>query len=199
MNMSDDVYGLELLRRALMQGDQVAWAGVHQYLSDLVRGWLYGHPRREAALRWESEESYVALAFEWFWQATVQHQVAFSTLAGAVVYLRASLSGAILDTLRACSWPGEVPKPSPGAPYIEDRTDSNEVWEILQRVLPSEREQRLAYLLYHCGLGPREIVRFCPQEWTDLQEIYRLRRNILDRLLRNTDQLLWRFNLQEQG
>ena len=72
------------------------------------------------------------------------------------------------------------------------------MWEILQRVLPSEREQRLAYLLYHCNLKPREIVRFCQEEWPDVQEIYRLRRNILERLLRKTDQLRRQFNLQEQ-
>ncbi len=60
-------------------------------------------------------------------------------------------------------------------------------------MLPTRRELRLAYLLYHCGLKPREIVRFCPQEWSDVQEIYHLRRNILDRLMRNKDQLRWRW------
>jgi len=98
---SNEAYGLELLRRALVQGDQDAWAGLQQCLSELVRSWLYGHPRREAAPSFESEESYVALAFERFWQATVQQKVAFRTLAGALVYLRASLNGALLDTLRA--------------------------------------------------------------------------------------------------
>ena len=58
-----------------------------------------------------------------------------------------------------------------------------------QDMLPNERERRLAYLLYHCGLKPREIVRFCPQVWSDVQEIYRLRRNIMERLLRNADHL----------
>ncbi len=198
---SNEAYGLELLHRALVQGDQDAWAGVQRCLSELVRGWLYSHPRREAALRWQSEEDYVALAFERFWQATVQQQVAFRTLAGALAYLRASLNGAILDTLRTYARSREVPLPEPGAPgepSFEDRTNSGELWEILQRMLPSEREQRLAYLLYHCGLKPREIVRFCPQEWNDVQEIYRLRRNILERLQRQMDQLRWRFNLQEQ-
>ena len=199
--LSNEAYGLELLRRALVQVDQDAWAGVQRCLSELVRGWLYSHPRREAALRWQSEEDYVALAFERFWQATVQQQVAFRTLAGALAYLRASLNGAILDTLRTYVRSREVPLPEPGAPgepSFEDRTNSGELWEILQRVLPSERERRLAYLLYHCGLKPREIVRFCPQEWNDVQEIYRLRRNILERLKRQMDQLRWRFNLQEQ-
>jgi DNA-directed RNA polymerase specialized sigma24 family protein len=199
---SNEAYGLELLRRALVQGDQAAWAGVQGCLSELVRDWLYAHPRREAALRWESEETYVALAFERFWQATVRQQVAFRTLAGALAYLRASLNGAILDTLRAYARPREMPLPEPGAPgepSVEDRPASRELWEILQRVLPSEREQHLAYLLYHCDLKPREIVRFCPQERPDVQEVYRLRRTILERLLCQTDQLRWRFNLHEQG
>jgi len=81
---------------------------------------------------------------------------------------------------------------------VEDQTDSNEIWEILQTLLPNAREQRLASLLYHCGLKPREIVRFCPQEWNDVQEIYRLRRIILERLLRHADQLRWRLNHGEQ-
>jgi hypothetical protein len=198
---SNETYGLELLRRALVQGDQDAWTGLQQCLSELVRGWLYAHPCREAALRWESEESYVALAFERFWQATVQQKVAFRTLAGVLAYLHASLNGALLDTLRAYARPREVPLPEPGAsgePSFEDHPDSSEVWEILQRVLPSERELRLAYLLYHCNLKPREIVRFCQEEWPNVQEIYRLRRNILERLLRNTDQLRRQFDLQEQ-
>ena len=82
---------------------------------------------------------------------------------------------------------------------VEVRTDSGELWEILQRALPNEREQRLAYLLYHCNLKPREIVRFCPQEWNDVQEIYHLRRNIMERLLCNADRIRWQFNHWEQG
>jgi hypothetical protein len=72
---------------------------------------------------------------------------------------------------------------------MEDHPTSLEVWNRLQVLLISERERRLAYLLYHCGLSPREIVRCCPQEWNDVQEIYRLRHTILERLLRNADQL----------
>jgi hypothetical protein len=190
----DETYGLELLSRAIVQGDQDAWAAILQCLGELVRGWLRSHPGREAACRWEGEENYVALAFERFWQATTRQQVAFKTFAGALAYLRASLNGAMLDTLRAYSRPQEVPLPMPGAwgePHVEDQTDSGELWEILQTMLPNERERRLAYLLYHCGLKPREIVRLCSQEWSDVQEIYRLRRNIVERVLSNADRLRW--------
>jgi hypothetical protein len=80
---------------------------------------------------------------------------------------------------------------------VEQNTENGEVWESLHMLLTNPREQRLAYLLFHCGLKPREIIRFCPQEWSDIQEIYRLRRNIMERLLRNADHLRWRLSERE--
>jgi DNA-directed RNA polymerase specialized sigma24 family protein len=193
-----DIYGLELLRRATFQSDQEAWEWVQHCYGGMVRGWLRRHPKREVACRLESEENYVAQTFERFWQATAfNQQVEFSTLAAALQYLRASLHGAILDMLRAYARPGEVSLPGPGEPgepLVENITENGEVWEILQMILSNPREQRLAYLLFHCGLKPREIIRFCPQEWSDVQEIYRLRRNIMERLLRNADHLRWRLS-----
>ena len=191
-----DVYGVELLRRATVLGDPEAWAWMQHCFSGLVLGWLRRHPYRETACRLENEENYVAQTFERFWQATTLTQkVAFNTLASALRYLRLSLNGAILDSLRANARSREVSLPEPGEPgepYIEDVTSSSEVWEIIQTMLPDKREQRLAYLFFHCGLKPREIVRFCPQEFRDIHEIYRLRRSMMERLLRNVDQLRWR-------
>lgn len=192
---SNEAFGLELLHRAILQGDQDAWAGLHQCFDETIRGWLHNHPHREVACRLENEDAYVSLALERFWQATTQQQVVFKTLSGALAYLRASLHGAILDTLRAYLRPREVALPEPGEvgePQVEDQVAGLQVWEALQSILPNKREQRLAYLLYHCGLKPREIVRLCPEEWSDVQEIYRLQRNILERALRNADQLRWR-------
>ena len=196
-----DTYGLELLRRAIKQSDQEAWAWVQHCFGGMVRAWLRRHPQREVACRLESEENYVAQTFERFWQATASNQqVEFSTLAAALQYLYASLNGTILDMLRAYARPREVPLPvpgEPGEPVVEDNTENSEVWESLQLMLSNPREQRVAYLLFHCGLGPREIIRFCPQEWSDVQEIYRLRRTIMERILRNADHLRWR--LSERG
>lgn len=191
---SNESFGLELLRRAIVQGDQDAWIGLQQCFDETIRFWLYSHPHREVACRLESDNTYVALALERFWQATTGQQIEFKTLGGALAYLRASLHGAILDTLRAYSRPREVALPEPGdfgEPQVEDQVEGPEVWEALQAILPNKREQRLAYLLYHCGLKPREIVRFCSQEWSDIHEIYRLRRNIQERILRNVDKLRW--------
>jgi hypothetical protein len=190
-----DTYAVELLRRATMQGDQEAWAWVQHCFGGVVLNWLRRHPQRARACRLESEEHYVALAFERFWQSTASNQqVEFSTLAVALGYLRASLNGAILDTLRADARRREIPLPEPGEPgepHTEDVTFSSEVWDILKTLLSNPREQRLAYLLFHCGLRPREIILFCSGEFSDVREVYRLKRNILERLLRNEDRLRW--------
>jgi hypothetical protein len=191
----NDVYGLELLRRAIAQGDDEAWAGVQNCFSMLVRGWLLRHPKKDLASRLDSEENYVAQTFERFWQATaLTRHVEFKTLAAALQYLHASLNGVILDALRTYARPREVMLPETGEPgelQAQDTTDKSKVWEALQTTLSDEREKRLAYLLFHCGLKPREIIHFCPQEWSDVHEIYRLKRNIMERLLRNADQLRW--------
>ena len=193
-----DVYGVELLHRATVLGDPEAWTSMQHCFSGLVLNWLRRHPYRETACRIENEEYYVAQTFERFWQATTLTQkVAFDTLAAALRYLRLSLNGAILDSLRAHVRSREVPLPEPGEmgePYIEDVTSNSEVWEIVQTMLPDKREQRLAYLLFYCGLKAREIVRYLPQEWSDVHEVYRLRRSITERLLRNADQLRWRLS-----
>ena len=192
---STDEHDFELFRRATVQGDQDAREWVQQCLSEVVHDLLRRHPSREVACRLESEEHFVAATFERFWQLTIDQKLEFSTFATVLPYLRLSLNGAILDMLRASSRPKKVQFPQTdflGKSQMEDETSSTEVWERLQRVLLNVREQRLAYLLFQCGLRPREIVRFCPQEWNDVQDIYRLRGKIMERLLCNADPWRWR-------
>ncbi len=191
----EDQYCLEIFRRAMLQGDSLAWELLHQHFKSTMLRRLRSHPSRDTASRLDSEENYIVQAFERFWSATVHNQqLEFSTLAAALSYLYASLNGAILDTLRTYSRAKEGPLPEPGfseEPVAEDSDDGRDLWQIIQRMLPDKHEQRLAYLLYHCGLKPRDIVQHFPQEFSDVQEIYRLHRQIIERLQRNRDRFRW--------
>ncbi len=195
----DEQYGLELLRRATMESDPEAWEWVQHCFRDLAYGWLHRHPSRANALKLDSDENYIALAFGRFWMATtLNKKIEFKTLAAAMRYLHASLNGAILDTLRTYARPKEVSlldTEESAEPFEEDKYANLEVWEILHSLLPNPREQRLVSLLYYSGLKPREIIRLCPQEWNDVNEIYCLRRKILERLTRRADQLGWKLSL----
>ena len=191
-------YSVELLRRATVQGELEARVWIQQCFSELVLSWLRCHPDRGTASELDSEENYVAQTFERFWQATALTQhIEFNSLAGALQYLHACLNGAIIDTMRAFSRSKEIPLPDssePGEFQVEDEFASNDVWDNLKKVIPNGVEQRLAYLLFHCGLKPRQIMLFCPQEFSDIHDIYRLRSNMMNRLLRNADLLRCRLN-----
>jgi hypothetical protein len=175
---------LELLRRATTHGDLDAWAAFQQSLEETVLSWFHEHPGREAACELQSEWHFVALAFERLQQAILLRQVDCEKRSEVLVFLRVSLNGAILETLRSSKRPGAV------SSIWQDGEDSRvkrDLWDWLQARLPNQHEQRLAYLLYHCGLEPSEIVRCCPQEWSDVHDVTRLRHVILKRLMNQSN------------
>ena len=195
---SDDRYFLEIIRRAVMLRDNEAWAVLRILFNESVRLWFARHPYREAALRYEpGEQSYIDDTIRRFWQALSEQKLVFTNLAGAFSYLHMCLNCAVMDTLRAYSRPREEPIPDyghPDEPLVEDQYDEGELWETLQSLLPGQREQRVAYYLFHCNLKPREIMRFCPNEFRSEGEIYRLKRNVMERVLRNSDKIRWRLD-----
>jgi hypothetical protein len=184
-------YSVELIRRAF-EGDQEARIWVQNCFAGVVLDWFHRHPQRAAACRLKGEEHYVAQTFEHFWRAIATNQrVECNTLAAVLHALRVSLHGVILDTLRAYAQPWGTSFPEEQTePRVEDETSSGEVWEILQALLAERQKQRLAYLLFHCGLKPREIIRYYPHQWSDVHEIDRLRHTMLQRFLSNADHLL---------
>jgi hypothetical protein len=192
--IQDIPYCLELFHRARVQHDDVALGALRQCFGEFVRDWIRRHPQKEVICRFESEEYYAALAFERFWQAVIHHQeLEFGTLTVALAYLQASLNGVILDTLRTYSQSSKVAfleTDDAGEPVVENDEHGGTLWEIIQRMLPNEHEQRVAYLLFQCGLQPGEIVRGNPQEFSDVQEVARVRRNIIARLVQSGSNLL---------
>jgi len=195
---SNDQYAMELFNRALKQENALAWEAVQQCFDAAMRRWINRYPLKKFAYRLDSEENFVVQGFTRFWQATVHNpDITFCTLGAVLKYLRASLHSVMIDTLRTYSRERVVSLPEPGEagePSYEDRYDSSELWLVITQILPDKRERRIAYLLYHCGLKPREIVHFCHQEFKDVREIDRVRRIIFERLQRNTDYFRWQFS-----
>jgi DNA-directed RNA polymerase specialized sigma24 family protein len=198
---SNDQYCLEIFRRAMLEHDDEAWRFLVNRFQEFLLAAFRRHPRREAASRLDSPENYVARAFARFWMAAVHNQqVTFTSLGGALRYLRICLNSTILDMLRSYARAREVPLPELNfatAAAVEDQDDGSELWKIIRDMLPNERERRLAFLLFHCNLKPREIVRLRPQEFPDVTEVHRMKRNIVDRLARSADLVRWRLHGEE--
>src|SRR5438309_1340175 len=97
----DDRYAVELFRRAMLERNSHAWAILQTCFTSVMLGWLHRHSQFDRAYELDSEENYVAQAFTRLWQASWNNpELHFSTLGSALDYLRASLNGVILDTLR---------------------------------------------------------------------------------------------------
>jgi hypothetical protein len=195
-------YGLALFYRAMVTYDAQAWEALQHCFVGLVRSWFYRHAKWELALALDTEENYIAQAFTRLWYASRKNpNLQFTTLGAALDYLRASLNAVIIDTLRIYARPKEMPLPdpgSPGEPVVENIEESSELWKIICSIITNEREKRVAYLYFFCGLKVREILQFCPQEFRDAQELYALRRNLFKRLLRNADQIRWRLGESDE-
>jgi DNA-directed RNA polymerase specialized sigma24 family protein len=190
---NDDQYCLEIFRRAMVQLDEQAWNIVYALFQESVRQWFRSDANRTAALRHEDEQNYIDDTFKRFWQSVKAQHLEFPSLSSALRYLRLCLNSVIIDTLRAYARKEVLALPEPGSPdelLCEDRYHEDEWWPVIETLLCNERERRVIYLLYHCGFKPREIIQRCPGEFANEQEIYRLKRNSLDRLKRNRDKLL---------
>jgi hypothetical protein len=112
-------------------------------------------------------------------------------VADALLALCLCLNSAILDALRASSPSDEilVPRNLEAAESQAKSSKQSDVWELLGTLFPDVREQRLAFLLFHCGLGPKEIVLTYPHEFPDLEEISRLRCRLMQQVLDRVDRL----------
>jgi hypothetical protein len=191
---SEEQYCLELLRRAVQEQTDQAWEAMQQCFSETLRCWIRNHSSRETVLLLDSEENYVAQTIARFWFAVHDEPVAFPSLAALLNYLHATLNGILIDTLRLYKRSQVAPLPQTdfvGEPVAEDTLDGESIWYSIQPLLADASERRLAYLLYYCGLKPREIMRHCPGEFRDVKEIYRLNQNLIERLRRNRDRLRW--------
>ena len=200
MSNSVDEHCLKMFHQALLHNDQRAREEFQQQLSEVVLGWLLVHPRREEACCCENEEYYVVQAFEYFWRAIAQDkEVELSTLTAVLKYLQASLDGIIIETLRNFSCLGELSIAEPGyqrKSFSAGHDNSNEIWKNIQSLLLDARQQRLAFLLFHCGLKPREIVQSYPQEYSNLQEILRLRYKVMSGLTTTLSSLSFQLTVE---
>jgi hypothetical protein len=182
----DDQYYLEMFRRALRDHDRHAQRWLQNHFSVEVLDLMNRHPSKDKACRLHSGEYYVIETFKHFWQTSLQHhEIEFKCMTDVLYYLRVSLNSAILDTLRNHALQDDVPLLSSSIERASNTTgngSSYEVWGIVEGKLSDARERRLAYLLFHYALKPGEVVRNCPEDFSDVHEVSRMRRDIIELL-----------------
>jgi hypothetical protein len=192
-----DQYWLEMFHRALEKSDQRTQRWLQQKFSAILMNWIHNHPKGELAYRLHTEEYYVIETFRYFWNTSLKQQkFGLKSMSDVLSYLHVSINTVILDTLRNFSSPQDASLMSTrieGEAQSYENDHSQDVWALIASKLSNERERRMAYLLFQCDLKPGEIVASFPNEFSDVNEISQVRRNIMEILSRG-DQIDFALN-----
>ena len=176
---------LELFRRAIVLQDQAAWEAVYRHYRLQVLAWV----RRHWAYPLQSEptEALVNEAFRRFWHAmTPQRFARLRTLGGIMAYLRRCADSAVIDAHRRKL--KELPLQGRAKGHYEGLTERlrrEELWHFVSDQLRDERERVVVDLSFKQGLAPRKIFAERRDLFSSVQEVRRIKRNVLDRLRRN--------------
>jgi DNA-directed RNA polymerase specialized sigma24 family protein len=183
---SRDDYCLELFRRAVVGRSDEAWAAVFRQYATSARRWV--------GIDMDPDEA-VSVAFERFWQALDGEKFGrFASLSAVLGYLKMCVRSAALDHVRALqagavTSQADVTEAIPAADDVEstvaDNLDGPALWDRINAVLQDERATRVLYLSYAVDLSPREISSRYSGMFPDVQSVYQVKRNALDRLRRS--------------
>jgi hypothetical protein len=77
------------------------------------------------------------------------------------------------------------------SPIDIDRIDAPAFWCLIEEHLRDVRDRLLVHLTYELGLRPAEIQERHPDQFPSVRDVYRITRNILDRLRRSTSLATW--------
>jgi hypothetical protein len=190
----DDAYCFELFARAVVQRDDAAWAAIMAQYRGIVLASVGQHAA--SALVHEGDDYWVTQAFARFWSAVGPNRFdRFPDLPALLKYLKLCVHSVLMDELRARRAAptsiDEVPETTPTQDDDEravmGRLAGQQLWQAVQSELQNQNERIVAQLSFLRGLKPGEIYERHPTRYTDVGDVYRIKRNIVERLRRNPE------------
>jgi hypothetical protein len=185
----------ELFRQAILERNQQAWEAVYGQYQTLVGRWVQQHPGFE--LSGEETLYFVNRAFEKIWVALTPEKFRnFTELRALLGYLKMCVHSVITDHSRShklaelvelaeeAGYEEREPGPSLEERVLE-RADRQKFWETLYARLNSEKERQVIYGSFFLNLKPRELYDQFRNQFTNVDEVYLIKQNVLARLRRD--------------
>jgi hypothetical protein len=191
----EDAFCFEVFQRAIALRDDDAWEAIMMQYRGIVLAYI-GQHTAPAVLR-EPDDYWVNRAFQRFWTAVGPDRFGqFPDLAALLKYLKLCVHSEVMDEVRARKAASvtsldEVGETTP-APNNAERTAvgrlaGQQLWETILRELQDESEQVVAYLSFARDLKPGEIFERHPRLYESVADVYRIKRNVVERLRRSAD------------
>jgi DNA-directed RNA polymerase specialized sigma24 family protein len=191
----DSRYCFELFRRAILDGNREAWELIYSQYQWLVLKWVSHHPAFSAVD--EEPRYFVNRAFESMWSALTPEKFSrFPDLKSILRYLQMCVHSVIIDEVRRTGLPNTTDLSDEletndqlAVPGVEEEAlegiQRRALWENLQARLHDEKERKAIYGSFILNLKPQELCAAFPDTFQNVQEIYRTKQNVLDRLRRD--------------
>ena len=187
----------ELFRRALVERNQQAYAYLYARYEPLVAGWV----ERQAGFAAAGEEPayFVNRAFEKMWNAITGEKFSrFNNLKALLGYLKLCATSAVIDHARArqntlmnaeyselaLAGHAAVSNLEREALLADQR---RELWQIINKRLPEEKERVVVYASFVLAMKPAEVQLHYPLLFPDVKDVYRTKQTVLERLRRDPE------------
>ncbi|MCB0063394.1 MAG: sigma-70 family RNA polymerase sigma factor [Caldilineaceae bacterium] len=190
----DNGYCFELMRRAFVERDDAAWDKVYAQYQGLVTGWIVAHPQFAAT---DEESAYFLNAvFTSMWKSCTPERFSrFPDLPALLAYLKSCVHTNIANHLRKRRVPvatmheesTDVMAAHGMAGGVLDKLARAELWQLLDTLLHNDKERLITDLYFIQGLKPRTIYEQAAAHFASIQEVYRVKQNLMERLSRNAE------------
>src|SRR5256885_12435219 len=192
---SNDSFCLELFRRAIVDRNDDAWGSIYQQYAPLVLTWVTQHQSATPILGQEGSAPLVNAAFAKFAQALTPAKMEnFVSLAAILKYLKMCVHSVVADEVRsrqarqyeeALELIEHEPATDDPADDVVRNISAQGLWQVIQEELNGEDERVLIYLAYIHGMKPSGISSQNRKLFPTVDDVYRIKRNVLERLRRN--------------
>jgi DNA-directed RNA polymerase specialized sigma24 family protein len=187
-----DQESYELFRRAIVDRDSDAWSAIHLRFGALLTSWAWRSAGRTFSANECSDIADQALARAWG-VLTPERFADFHTLARLLSYLRACVMSTMIDAIRAQTASERTINElqidiaaTPEQIVLAD-IDSSALWRTAFALASSEAERVALLESFVYGLPPRAILERHRLLFADIAAVYSAKRNLLQRLERNSD------------
>jgi DNA-directed RNA polymerase specialized sigma24 family protein len=187
---------MELFRRAISERDELAWTAIVAEYSDLVRAWIRQHP---SAAQLSADDDLISGTFARFWAAVGPDRwLQFADLKSLLGYLKLCAHSLVVDHVRverrasSCVSLDRMPGVtlSVHQDVLEDIA-ADQLWTVILSLLPDETERLLIYLCLVRDMKPAEVWARHPARFASVADVYRAKRNVIERLRRSPELRSW--------
>lgn len=186
-----DTCACELFRRAIALRDEQAWTSIYELYHAVVGTWIL---RQVPTLPGNDLAVLVNEVFAKFARSISPRKLRdFPSVRALLAYLKRCAGSVVADYRRSClaraqeePWESVMQEPlrDTFTEAVVDQIAAQEIWRIIESYVPGREERLILDAICVQGMTPRELRQHYPTIFPSVEDIYRIKRSVLERLRR---------------